>query len=93
MRLRVKKSTTVQSITLRRDPGKHTSSCLGFGAFAHPKQREIADVERQCRASRARAATRRRSARPPRARSRRTRTRRRRTPPTRRASRAGAATR
>eukprot|EP00969_Alexandrium_andersonii_P028737 1255019-Alexandrium_andersonii.AAC.1 len=26
----------------------HTTACLGFGAFAHPKLREIADVERHC---------------------------------------------
>eukprot|EP00969_Alexandrium_andersonii_P241881 10681981-Alexandrium_andersonii.AAC.1 len=37
---------TVQAITLCRDPGKHTTSCLGFGAVVHPKQHEIADVER-----------------------------------------------
>eukprot|EP00969_Alexandrium_andersonii_P251051 11095973-Alexandrium_andersonii.AAC.1 len=39
-------NTTVQPITLCRDPGKHTTSCLGHGAAVHPKQREIADVER-----------------------------------------------
>eukprot|EP00969_Alexandrium_andersonii_P107906 4760725-Alexandrium_andersonii.AAC.1 len=46
MRLCMKKSTSVQPTRMHRDPGTHTSACLGYGAFVHPKQQELADVER-----------------------------------------------